>query len=70
MLQLLLRVSCQSCDRLQAATSTDHERIIRDPDIFNARAVIQYQYRKVRCRSCGVVTERVVAQTKIPLSGH
>ncbi|MCD6137012.1 MAG: transposase family protein [Deltaproteobacteria bacterium] len=63
-------MSCQSCDRLGATTSTDHERMIRDPDIFSSRTVIHYQYRKVRCRSCGVVTERVVARTKIPLSGH
>lgn len=51
------RPICHICKQPAKGVHSYHERMVRDLDVFNARTVIHYRYRKIRCRSCGVVTE-------------
>lgn len=42
---------------LTAFILTYHERTVRDMSIFEAKTLIQYSYRKIRCLYCGIVVE-------------
>ncbi|HBR10108.1 TPA: ISL3 family transposase [Candidatus Acetothermia bacterium] len=48
---------CHICKTKANGVHSYHERMIRDLNVFDARTMIRYRYRKIRCRTCGIVVE-------------
>jgi len=51
------RPICHRCKKPAAGIHSYYERLVRDLDMFDVKTMIRYRYRKIRCRTCGVVVE-------------